>query len=75
MTIQRRNRTSEPSRPSMLVEPILGNKRLQYGLRREYQEEPPRSYSRVLVPLLCPRERSVTNFVGPSQSSRNREID
>ena len=75
MTIQRMNKAPEPSRPSMPVEPISRNKTLQYGLRREGQEEPPWSYSRVLVPPSCQRERSVTNFAGPSQSSRDREID
>ena len=75
MTIQRMNKAPEPSRPSMSVEPISGNKTLQYGLRREGQEEPPWSYSRVLVPPSCQRETLVTNFTGPSQSSKDREID
>jgi len=71
MKIQRRNRAPKPSRPSMSVKPISGNKRLQYGLKRKGQEEPPWSYSRVLVPPLYQRERLVTNFAGPSQSSKD----
>ena len=61
--------------PSMFVRLVYGNRRMQLGIRRNNQDVSKRSLSRGLVPPSQQREGSAINSVGPSQSSRVREIN